>query len=225
METKKSEKANLENKRALFFTIGLLVSLSVVLFAFEWETPVKKVEVFDDLKIEAPVEELMPIIKEEKKEVTPPKHEVINFELVTNETEIDSDPDFFNSEIGKNEPVDIQVYIPRTEEKEDDVPAVWFTDEMPEFPGGMESLLKFINSSVKYPVVAQENGVQGKVIITFVIDKTGEVTNARILRGIDPSLDNEALRVVKSLPRWEPGKQNGKPVKVNYNVPINFVLQ
>lgn len=225
MKTKKTKKADLENKRPLFFSIGLLLSLSIVFLAFEWKSPVKKVETFNPLNIEAPVEEMMPITKEEeKKEIVLLKPEIIDFELVSDETEIKDDFDFFDSEIGKDDPVDIQVFVPKTEEKEDDMP-VWITDEMPEFPGGMASLLKFINSSVKYPVIAQENGIQGKVIITFVIDKEGEVTNVKVFRGIDSSLDAEAMRVVKNLPKWKPGKQNGRPVKVNYNVPINFVLQ
>ena len=97
--------------------------------------------------------------------------------------------------------------------------------EKPEFPGGDLALRKFIGSSVKYPVIAQENGIQGKVYVTFVVSKTGKVTNASIARGVDPSLDKEALRVVNALPAWKPGKQRGKPVNVSYTVPINFVLQ
>lgn len=224
MKTKKTTKADLENKRPLFFTIGLMISLSIVLFAFEWKSPVEKVDVFDPLKYDVVEEEMMPITKEKKEEIVVPKREIIDFELVNDETDIKEDMDFFDSEIGKEDPIDIQVFVPRTVEKEEDIP-VWIADEMPEFPGGMASLLKFINSSVKYPVIAQENGIQGKVIITFVIDKVGEVTNVQILRGIDPSLDAEAVRVVKNLPKWKPGKQAGRAVKVNYNVPINFVLQ
>lgn len=224
MKTKKTTKADLENKRPLFFTIGLMISLSIVLFAFEWKSPVEKVTVFDPLNYDVPEEELIPVTKEKKEEIVIPKREIIDFELVTDETDIKEELDFFESEIGKDDPVDIQVFVPKTVEKEEDVP-VWFVDEMPEFPGGMASLLKFINSSIKYPVIAQENGIQGKVIITFVIDKSGEVNNVKIFRGIDPSLDAEALRVVKNLPNWKPGKQNGRTVKVNYNVPINFVLQ
>ena len=94
-----------------------------------------------------------------------------------------------------------------------------------EFPGGELALRKFIGNSIKYPVIAQENGIQGKVYVTFVVDKTGGVTSATIARGVDPSLDKEALRVVNNLPKWKPGKQRGKPVRVSYTVPINFVLQ
>ncbi len=98
-------------------------------------------------------------------------------------------------------------------------------EQMPSFPGGEDALRKFIAKSIKYPVIAQENGVQGKVYVTFVVDKDGSVTNAKIARGVDPSLDKEALRVVNGLPKWVPGKQGGKPVKVSFTVPISFVLQ
>lgn len=225
MKTKKSKKADLEKKRPLFFTIALLISLSVVLLAFTRKTPATKTQEFDKLIIEAPVEELTQIIREEKKEVFIPKKEIVDFKLVTDETEIKEDFTLFESEIGKDDPVDVQVFITKqAPEKEDDVP-VWIADEMPEFPGGMGSLLKYINSSIRYPAVAQENGIYGRVIVTFVINKMGDVTDVRIFRGVDSSLDSEALRVVKSLPRWLPGKQNGRAVNVNYNVPINFVLQ
>jgi protein TonB len=98
-------------------------------------------------------------------------------------------------------------------------------EQMPSFPGGEEALRKFIAHSIKYPVIAQENGIQGKVYVTFVVDRDGSVTQAKIARGVDPSLDKEALRVVNSLPKWVPGKQGGKAVKVSYTVPISFVLQ
>lgn len=101
----------------------------------------------------------------------------------------------------------------------------FIVEEMPEFPGGDLALRKFIAGSIKYPVVAQENGIQGKVYVTFVVSETGHVKGARIARGVDPSLDKEAMRVVSSLPRWKPGYQKGIAVNVSYTVPINFVLQ
>ncbi len=98
-------------------------------------------------------------------------------------------------------------------------------EEMPEFPGGTTALLQYIAKAVEYPVIAQENGVQGTVYVTFVVNKDGSVSNAKVLRGVDPSLDAEALRVVSTLPKWKPGKQSGTPVRVSYNVPIKFQLQ
>lgn len=107
-----------------------------------------------------------------------------------------------------------------TSKKKDDV--YFVVEEMPEFPGGDEALRTYISNSVKYPDSAKKNGIQGKVYVTFVVDIDGTVTSTKIARGVDPSLDKEALRVVKSLPKWKPGKEKGKAVKVSYTVPINF---
>ena len=98
-------------------------------------------------------------------------------------------------------------------------------DEMPVFPGGNGALLEYLATHVKYPVVAQENGVQGRVIVSFVVERDGSITDVRVVRSVDPSLDREAARVVSSMPRWTPGKQNGSAVRVKYNVPVMFKLQ
>ena len=97
-------------------------------------------------------------------------------------------------------------------------------EEMPQFPGGEIALCKYIANSIKYPVVAQKTGIQGKVYVTFIVDRDGGVTDVKVLQGVDPLLDREALRVVRNLPRWKPGKQRGVPVRVSYTVPINFIL-
>jgi protein TonB len=109
------------------------------------------------------------------------------------------------------------------EAKEEEVFVV--VEEMPEFPGGVIALRQYLATAVKYPVVAQENGIQGKVYVNFVVNKDGTVSNAKIARGVDPSLDAEALRVVSTLPKWKPGKQRGAPVRVSYTVPISFKLE
>jgi len=97
-------------------------------------------------------------------------------------------------------------------------------EEMPQFPGGEIALCKYIANSIKYPVVAQKTGIQGKVYVSFIVDRDGGVTDVKVLQSVDPLLDREALRVVRSLPRWKPGKQRGVPVRVSYTVPINFIL-
>jgi len=99
-----------------------------------------------------------------------------------------------------------------------------FVEQMPEFPGGETALLKYLKGSVKYPQIAQENGIQGKVFVSFVVDTNGSISNVKITRGVDTSLDKEALRVVKAMPKWIPGKQNGEAVRVSFTVPINFIL-
>jgi len=98
-------------------------------------------------------------------------------------------------------------------------------ENTPEFPGGELALRKYINTAIEYPGLAQENGLQGKVFVNFVVGKDGSVSNAKIFRGVDPSLDKEALRVIMSLPKWNPGMQRGKAVRVSYTLPISFQLQ
>ena len=98
-------------------------------------------------------------------------------------------------------------------------------EQMPSFPGGDKALLEYLSNNIKYPVVAQENGVQGRVVVSFVVEKDGSITDVKVVRSVDPSLDKETARVVKSMPRWIPGKQNGSAVRVKYNVPVSFKLQ
>ena len=121
---------------------------------------------------------------------------------------------------------DIAVNTNESEEKKEVANKVFdVVDQMPSFPGGNEALMKFLSDNVKYPVVAQENGVQGRVVVSFVVEKDGSITDVKVVRSVDPSLDKEAARVVKSMPRWIPGKQNGAAVRVKYNVPVSFRLQ
>ena len=98
-------------------------------------------------------------------------------------------------------------------------------EEMPQFPGGPSALFEYLSKNIKYPVVAEENGVQGRVIVTFVVERDGSITDVKVVKSVDPSLDKEAQRVVKSMPHWIPGKQNGSAVRVKYTVPVTFKLQ
>ena len=98
-------------------------------------------------------------------------------------------------------------------------------DEMPSFPGGLNGLMTFLAQNMVYPVTAQENGVQGRVIVSFVVETDGSITDVKVARSVDPSLDREAMRVVKAMPKWTPGKKDGKPVRVKYTVPVVFRLQ
>ena len=121
---------------------------------------------------------------------------------------------------------DIAVNTNESEEKKEVANKVFdVVEQMPSFPGGNEALMKFLQENVKYPVVAQENGVQGRVVVSFVVERDGSITDVKVVRSVDPSLDKEATRVVKSMPRWIPGKQNGAAVRVKYNVPVSFRLQ
>lgn len=229
MELKKSPKADLENKSGIFIQIGLVVALGVTLVAFNWTSKVEKAASLGTMEQQQVEDEIIPITRQEQQQPPPPPPppksvEVLN--IVDDNTQIDDELEIEDTEADKETVVDVAPIVQQKEEEKEEEAQVFFVvEEMPEFPGGELALRKFIASSIKYPVIAQENGIQGKVYVTFVVDKDGSVTLAKVARGVDPSLDKEAIRVVNSLPKWKPGKQRGKPVKVSYTVPINFVLQ
>jgi len=108
---------------------------------------------------------------------------------------------------------------------EDLTPIFSQVEEMPKFSGGHTEVLKYLHKNLRYPAIAQENGIQGRVVVQCVINKDGSVSDVQVLQGVDPALDKEALRVVSTMPRWTPGKQRGKPVRVRYTLPITFRLQ
>ncbi|WP_299578912.1 energy transducer TonB [uncultured Sunxiuqinia sp.] len=227
MKTKKTKKADLEGKRSLFLSIGLVLSLSFVLLAFSWKTPVNQTDAFDQVDWGVPDDIVIPLTRPEKKEVLPPVQTVVEFTLVDNQTEIEDEHlEIFNSEI-TDEGIDVDALLAnRKDDAYEDKTVIYnFVDEMPEFPGGKQALLNYIGKTVNYPVIAQENGIQGKVYVNFVVNADGQVGNVSVVRPVDPSLDKEAIRVVESMPRWKPGKQAGRAVRVFYHVPISFVLQ
>ena len=98
-------------------------------------------------------------------------------------------------------------------------------ENQPEFPGGNTAMMKFLSDNIKYPVIAQENGIQGRVICNFVVERDGSITDVQVVRGVDPSLDKEAVRVIQQMPRWKPGKQRGQAVRVRFTLPVVFRLQ
>lgn|SRR5690554_150119 len=227
MEVKKTPKADLESKKTVFLQIGLVVVLSLVLVAFEWTSTDVNVDFSlqeEDIEVE---EEIIPITRQEEVKPPPPPPppavaDILN--IVEDDVELDEELEIMDTEMSQDDIVDFSNMV-FEEETRDEGEIFMIVEEMPEFPGGTEALQKYLAQSVRYPVIAQENGIQGRVYIQFVINQNGEVTNATILRGVDPSLDREALRVVEAMPKWKPGKQRNRPVRVSYTVPINFVLQ
>ncbi len=226
MEVKKSPKADLETKKRIFMQIGMVVVLALVLIAFEWSTSdvdSGQFEMMDDLDAE---EEIIPITRQEEVKPPPPPPppkvtDVLN--IVDDDVELDEELDIEDSEIDEDTEVEFDISL--EEEESDDAPVFFIVEDMPEFPGGDLALRKFIVESVKYPSIASENGIQGRVYVQFVVGTDGKVSQVKVARGVDPNLDKEAVRVVQSMPKWKPGKQRGKSVKVSYTVPINFVLQ
>ena len=229
MELKKSQKADLELKKNVFFMVGLVVSLGIMLVAFEWTAKPEKADSLGTMNAVNVEDEIIPITREQEIKPPPPPPppkviEVLN--IVDDDVKIDDELQIEDSEADDKTLITAAPVVTAAKEVEEEETQVFFiVEDMPEFPGGEMALRAYIANAIKYPVIAQENGIQGKVYVTFVVGKDGSVSNATIARGVDPSIDKEALRVVNALPKWKPGKQRGKPVNVSYTVPINFVLQ
>lgn len=192
------------------------------------EVKQKKVEVEPERVVErvkSSIKFTAPVIKKDE-EVKPDEELKTQDELMSTKTAIGTfdvkGNDDANGEILKAKDVIAEPEPPKHEEENKVFDIV---EQQPMFPGGPAALMKYLSEHTKYPVVAQENGVQGRVTVQFVVEKDGSISDVHVLRGVDPSLDKEAVRVVKSLPRWTPGKQNGITVRVNYRVPVLFRLQ
>ena len=197
--------------------------------------PKKKAEVKQkQVKIEQPervvervkssVKFTAPVIKKDE-EVKPEDELKTQDELMSTKTAIGA-LDVKGNDDDNGEVLKIKEAVAQPEPKPEVENKVFdVVEQMPSFPGGMQALMEYLGNNVKYPVVAQENGVQGRVVVSFVVERDGSITDVKVVRSVDPSLDKEAVRVVKSMPRWIPGKQNGQAVRVKYNVPVAFRLQ
>ena len=216
MEPKKNPEVNLESKRGLFLQIGLVIALLIVLAAFEYKSYEKVEYNLGSLNLDDLEEEIIPITKQELKPPPPPPPPPEVIEIVEDEVEIENEIEIEDTESDEDEAIEI------IEEDDDEVFMV--VERMPEFPGGDLGLMKYIQKNIKYPPIAKEYNITGKVYVQFIVEKDGSVTNVKVVRGVDKNLDAEAVRVVKSLPKYKPGKQRGKAVRVMFTIPISFTL-
>ena len=229
MEVKKTEKANLENRRLLFTEIGLVAALLLVWGAFSYGTREKKLaDLGSDAEV-VEVEDMVPITQE----TPPPPPEapqvpVLSDQIDIVEDDIKVEDNFMSLEDDANLGVEIMDYVEEVKEEVVEEEAIPFqlVEEKPSFNGGdANEFSKWVNSKLVYPEIAKENGVQGRVTLQFTVEKDGSVTNVKVLRGVDSSLDKEAVRVVQSSPKWKPGKQRDRAVKVTYTFPVIFQLR
>ena len=216
MEPKKNPEVNLERKKGLFLQIGLVIALLLVLGAFEYKTYEKIAYNLGALSLDDLEEEIIPITKQEVKPPPPPPPPPEVIEIVEDDVEIEDEIEIEDTESDEDEEIEII--------EEDDDEFFMVVENMPIFPGGDLGLMKYIQKHVKYPAIAKEYNITGKVYVSFIVDKSGSVTNVKIVRGVDKNLDAEAVRVVKSLPKYKPGKQRGLAVRVMFTIPINFTL-
>ncbi len=230
MEIKKSAKASLENKKLLFTEIGLVLALLVVYGAFNYSSKEAKVAALEDTTEMAEVEEMVAI----QNEPPPPPPEAPNIPVLSDQIdivddEIKVDDLFVSLEDDANTGVEIMDYKEeevQEEEVEEEAIPFQLVEEKPSFNGGdANEFSKWVNSKLQYPEIAKENGVSGRVTLQFTVEADGRVTNVKVLRGVDESLDKEAVRVVSSSPKWKPGKQRDRAVKVTYTFPVIFQLR
>lgn len=230
MEVKKSAKANLENKKLFYRELGLIVALVAILAAFEWSTTEKAESVIQE-ETAAPIEvEEIPITTE----APPPPPEAPKvpqlsdmIEVVDDDIVVDTDL-FISLEDDADLGVEIMDYVAEVEEEVIEEAPIPYTlvEEKPGFNGGdANEFTKWVYKNLEYPAAAQENGIQGRVTLQFTIEADGSISNIRVLRGIDPTLDQAAIDVLKKSPKWTPGKQRDKAVRVTYNFPIFFQLR
>lgn len=231
MEVKKSEKASLENKRLLFTEIGFVVALIAIYFAFNWSSTEKEVATLETEVANVEVEDMVPITQE----TPPPPEAAPNIPILSDQIDVVDDNIkvddnmFQNLEDDANSGVEIMDYIesaPEEETVEEEAIPFQLVEEKPSFNGGdANEFSKWVNSKLVYPEIAKENGVQGRVTLQFTVNADGTVSNVKVLRGVDSSLDKEAVRVVSSSPKWKPGKQRDRAVKVTYTFPVIFQLR
>ncbi len=229
MELKKSNKADLEKKKSLFLEVGLVVTLSIILVAFEWTKGEGKGDdsnVVQEIQFE---DEMMQITRREepKPEPKPEQPKIAEvLDIVDDDVQIEDDFDF-DMEATDNTQYDFTSMIGDDSEDIQEEEVFYIVEDMPTFNGGEPAteFRKYIAQNLRYPEIAAENGISGRVIVQFAVNKVGTVVDAVVVRSVDPALDKEAIRVVMSSPKWTPGKQRGKAVKVLFTFPINFVLQ
>ena len=224
MEIKKTPKADLENKKSTWLLVGYVIVLAFMFVAFEWtkrDIKIDTSQAITDLVFE---EEIIPIT-EQPEQVAPPPPEAPS--IAETLTIVDDDADVEETTIATSEETNQAVeikYVPVAVEEEEPEEQTIFevVEQMPEFPNG---LMQYLSKNIKYPTIAQENGTQGRVTVQFVVNRDGSIVDAKVLRGVDPYLDKEAIRVISSMPKWKPGMQRGKAVRVKYTVPVMFRLQ
>ena len=227
MEIKKNPKADLKNKRGLLLEIGLVVSLLLVIAAFEYTPEEKRIEKVD-LQTAIVEEQIVEITRQDQKPPEPPKKVEVKviadlLQVVTNDTKITTEVDFTEFD----EDVDVVQTVGVVEEEvvEEDQPFL-IAETMPSFQGGdLNTFRAWVQQNVKFPQIALENGIQGRVVLSFVIEKDGRLTNIQVLQTPDRSLSEEAVRVLSKSPKWTPGKQRNQVVRVKYTLPVDFRVQ
>ena len=228
MEIKKSPKAEIENSKSTSLLIGLTVALGILFAAFEWSQ--SEIKIYDEA-LQNVVEEDEEMVEVTFRDETPPPppppepETVLSDVIEIKENTEDVQTADFSTEDDANKGVEIHEVVQQVEEEEPEEQKIHVVvEKMPEFPGGNEAMSRWLSKNIKYPLIAQENNIQGRVVCQFVVNSDGKIVDVQVVRGVEASLDAEAVRVIKSMPAWTPGRQGGKNVRVKYTLPIRFKL-
>ena len=228
MEAKKTPKADLEKRRGLYLEIGLVVILALALVAFNIKSYDKEVKEVNTRVAESEIDaEVLNTPPEELPPPPPPEQEIVatDLKVVENDEQPINEVGLINAEDNANKAQETFVKVEVKEEEEVVEEEVFLVvEDDPEFPGGLSALSQYLASNIKYPQLAKENNITGKVFVSFVVEKDGSVGQVKILRDIGGGCGAEAVRVVKAMPKWKPGKQRGKPVRTQFNLPVDFSL-
>ena len=226
MEVKKSPKADLEGKKSTWLLVGYVVVLAFMFVAFEWTQRDVKIDTSQAVADVVFEEEIIPITETPEQAAPPPEAPKVAelLEIVDDKADIEETTTIINED--NQARVEVK-YVPVqvVEEEPEEQTIFEVVENMPDFPGGQAALMQYLAKNIKYPTIAQENGTQGRVIVQFVVNKDGSIVDAKVVRSVDPYLDKEALRVINTMPKWKPGMQRGKPVRVKFTVPVMFRLQ
>lgn len=223
MEAKKSPKANLENKKVVFLEIGFILALLLVFAAFEYRSYERLEFNPNVITGDIPIEVLIPVtVQKPKLPPVPPK--------IISQIKIVDDNNTFVEDVTfdpfMDENTEIEKWVPPMK-KEEPVPepVITIPDKNPEFPGGLGEMYQFLHDNIRYPQAAIDLGISGTVFVNFVVEKDGSITSVHVLRGIGGGCDEEAIRVVQQMHKWNPGFKDGKRVRVSFNIPVKFTLQ
>lgn len=227
MEVKKTRRANLEKGKSRWLFMGFIVALSFMFVSFEWTERNVTYAISDLVNDPDFFEDLVPVTYNQDKPLPPPPPPAaVNPEELKI---VDDKSTERESDIAASDPTDAPVIIPTPievpEETVEEETEFIIVEEMPMFGSGTTDLMKYLSANIKYPTVSAEQGVQGKVVVQFVVGTHGEILNPVVVKSVDPYLDKEAIRVISTMPKWKPGKQRGKAVRVKYTVPVVFKLQ
>lgn len=224
MELKKNPESNLENKRGVYFLAGLMLALGIVLISFEWTKYEGQAASLGELQLDLEEEEMIPITQQQPPPPPPPPPQTTIIEIVEDDEELEDELEIEDTEMDEDEVIEFV----EMEEEVVEAPQIFqIVEEMPVFPGGEAKLFEYLGKNMSYPAIARDAGIQGIVYVQFIVLEDGKIDpdNVEILRSVHPALDKEAIRVVKSMPAWNPGRQRGKAVRVYFKLPIRFTLR